>query len=64
MRALVSSRANGVLLKSKGPYISWLADWFGLRCEKQSMFKVSSTIGEIHPRAEGDRACQWWQGQQ
>ncbi len=55
MRAFVPSGASGVLLKSKVPYTSWLADFLGLQREKHSIFNVSSTCGR--------KSSQSWRGQ-
>jgi hypothetical protein len=55
MRAFVPSGASGVLLKLKAPYTSWLADILGLRHEKCSILKVSSTCGR--------NSSQSWRGQ-
>ncbi len=55
MRAFVPSGASGVLLKSKAPYTSWLADILGLWHEKLSIFNGSSTCGR--------NSSQSWRGQ-
>ncbi len=55
MRAFVPGGASDVLLKSKAPYTSWLADILGLQREKRSIFKVSSTCGR--------NSSQSWRGQ-
>jgi hypothetical protein len=55
MRAFVRSGASGVLLKSKAPYTSWLADILGLQREKHSIFNLSSTCGR--------NSSQSWRGQ-
>jgi hypothetical protein len=52
---LVPSGASGVLLKSKLPWTSWLADYLGFRREKRSMFNVISTCGR--------NSSQSWRGQ-